>query len=155
VDFLIGGDFKFDLDRSSDSTVDSYTHFVWDLFLGVYVFENVAVGGEIGYYCTNFIKNALKIGPFIEYDFLKLQHLSFGIISSLTYNFYLNRRDTVTDNHIFDHNNIELGADLLINLFLTKHIEIFASFLNVRFQHQWWDKIDSGTKKIMQGTSSI
>ena len=147
ADFLTGGIFEFDLDRSSDSTVDSYTHFVLDLFFGVYFFENFAIGGIIGYYCTNFNNTALKIGSFIEYEFLKLQHFSFGIMPSLTYNYYPETSDPAVIGYDFDRNSIELGADLLINLFLTKNIQIFTSFLNINFQHQWWDKTDSEERK--------
>ena len=146
ADFLAGGNLKFNLGRSSDSTLADYTDFGLDLFFGRYVLDNLAVGGKIGYYCTNFIHKALSIGAFVEYDFLKLQYFSFGIIPSFSYFYYHRTDESLVDRFDFDRNSIELAAALQINLFLTKNIEIFTSFLNARFQHQWWDKTNSGIK---------
>ena len=142
--FLAGGYLKFDLGRSSDSTLDDHTNFTLELFFGRYIFESFAVGGKIGYYCTDFIHRAINIGAFNEYDFMRLQYFSLGIIPSVSYFYYHQTDDLLADHsHDFNRSSIELAAALQINLFLTKHIEIFTSFMNVRFQHQWWSRNDS------------
>ena len=90
--WLLGGDLLFTHDRTNPDITESpdFTRFTLELYFGRYILKDFAIGGEIGYYCVNFTKTALKFGPFIEYEFLKLPYLSLSIKSSMDYHIYSN-----------------------------------------------------------------
>ena len=141
--WLLGVDLLFTHDRSNLSRPDSpdFTLFTSELYFGRYLLKNTAIGGEIGYYCLNFTHNSFKFGPFIEYEFLKSPYLSLGIKPSLGYHLYSN---SILNE--FSGSSIDFDFDLLFNFFLTKKITIFTSLMGARFQYQWWNDTDSGTK---------
>ena len=141
--WLAGADLLFTFDRTHPDSYEApdYTRLSLDVYAGRYFFENVALGAEFGYYCLNLTKNSFRIGPFIEYDFLRLQYLSLGLKSSLSYHKYFK---SIMDK--YSGYSIDFASDLLINFLITKNIEIFTSLAGVQFKYLWWDDTVSGTK---------
>ena len=148
-DWLLGGDFGLSLGKDSASLggneiSESYTLFALDAYFGRYINPNFAVGGELGftYYGTTgkltgspdvtYNENVFKIGPMIQYDFLRGQFLSLGLFSSLTYNSYSGK------DWGYSPNSIDLNAALQLNLQLNKTVEVFMTLADAGFQYFWF-----------------
>jgi len=141
--WLLGTDLIFTIDRTNPKSSESpdFTRFTLELYFGRYIAENLALGGEIGYYCYNLTDTSIKFGPFIEYDFMKLPYLYLGVKSSLDYRIYYNPVQKE-----YNGSSIDWGADLLLNFTITKNIVIFTSLVGGQFQYKWWAETISGTE---------
>ena len=150
-DWLLGGDFGLGLGKDSASVGGneasiSYTMFAVDAYFGRYINPDFAVGGELGftYFGTTtkvsgfsddkYNENVFKIGPMIQYDFLKGQFLSLGLFSSLTYSSYSGKDWDASPN------SIDLNAALQLNLQLNKTVEVFMTLADAGFQYFWFSE---------------
>ena len=132
--WLLGADliYTYDLTNPKSSELPDFTRFTFELYFGRYIYENLAIGGEIGYYCVNLTDTSFRFGPFIEYDFMELQYLSLGVKSSFDYHIYYN-----PVYNEYNGSGIDFNSDLLLNFFISKNIILFTSLFGAQFQYHW------------------
>jgi hypothetical protein len=123
---------KWDATEASEDTNEFYV----GISVGRYFFKTLSVGikGAVDFLDTG---NILSFGPFVQYDFLKYDLFSFGIMGTGMYSRY---NESYTWNEYFtalDANRIALNASLLFNFTPNANIELYMSLFSISYRHYW------------------